>query len=131
MPFPWAAAIPAAASLVGSLFGGKEKRGPSFNEQLRQNNRMIDSTMGATMRAAEAHGVHPLYALGAPLQPAINFTAGGGDREPRVNRIMRGVQDMGQNIGRAIHAAGTPEEREFAKITAARSRAWPPRERAS
>lgn len=117
-PLITSALVQTGGSLLSGLLGGKKKRGPSFQDQLAMNGMMIDNTMGSTMAAAEKHGVHPLYALGAPLSPSINFTAGGDDREPRMNRMAGAAADMGQNIGRAIYARGTPEERAFAKITA-------------
>lgn len=103
-------------AIVGGLFGGSKKsKGPSFEEQLAMNDKMIKNTMKATMDAAADNGVHPLYALGAPLSPAINFTAGTDREGPNWPGI---VQDMGQNIGRAVHANATKEERALGEITA-------------
>ena len=61
---------------------------------------------------AKAAGIHPLYALGANTISAAPSYVG----DPNAGATPRALGDMGQNIGRAIHATRTNEERQLANI---------------
>lgn len=107
---------------IGGIFGGgggvgkanrlaeeTEKRQQALAYQTAEN-------MPSYLRAgAEKAGYHPLAVLG--LNPSVGGSSvsvgGGSDRN-----IISDMGDMGQNIGRAIHAMGTKEDRAMAAVAA-------------
>lgn len=131
--FDGAAWLGAGAALLGSVggfLGGKQEglsrvdqrfiahqqmamaeRNEAFQRQLAEQ--------GIRMRVAdaEAAGLHPLAALGASgasggFGPAT--ISGGSDYRP--SRVGSGLQNMGQEISRAMMAGSTREEREYKRL---------------
>lgn len=102
------------ASIAGSIGGlfGKKKRGPSFADMQVMEDQQIRNRLMSTMLGAKEAGIHPLYALGAPVlqNPGVSI---GGSEGPE-----RDWASAGQNIGTALHRISTSEERDLARITA-------------
>lgn len=126
----WLAATAALASSVGGFLGGKNQGLASHDQRFIAHQQMAMAerneafqrqlaTQGIRMRVAdaEAAGLHPLAALGASgasggFGPAS--ISGGSDYQP--SRVGHGLQNMGQEISRAMMAGATREEREYKKL---------------
>lgn len=114
----WVApAIMAGASLAGSLGGAAIQAGASgannaasmaFSREQLEFQREA-ATMGIRWKVADAQaaGIHPIYALGAPT---FNPSPIGLQLDAGPNYSAIGSQ-MGQDIGRAVAATQTPQER--------------------
>lgn len=106
--------ISTGANMLGGLFGGKQKRGPSVQEQVNAQalaQQTIDRNRPSWLvEGANAAGVHPLVAFG--MQPVsagqISFDSG-SDSGSKWGNI---AADAGQGLARTIEAAGTIEERQ-------------------
>lgn len=85
-----------AGNLVGAIMGGQDDGGRSAQYDFAQH------AIEWKVKDAQAAGIHPLYALGAPtmsFQPTVTGGAGWGDS----------LSSMGQNIDDAL-ARGMPRE---------------------
>jgi len=108
-------------SAVSGLFGGggDGKLHGEAREQAARNMKIQDDAFyhGIQYRVedAKAAGINPIYALGAPT---YNFSPVplGGDGGSGAAGV---ASDFGQNIGRAISAMSTADERATAKVMAA------------
>lgn len=91
--------IAAGANLIGGLLGRD-----SAKDQAQANiaNQMLFAKKGIQWRVEDAKkaGVHPLYALGAQTHSFSPVTVG--------DPLPQAIANMGQDVGRAIHA-GSPE----------------------
>ncbi|AXH73387.1 MAG: DNA pilot protein [Microviridae sp.] len=102
----WQFAIPAIAAAVGGIMGNDRAR-KAAHEANDLQERLSREGIQRRVADAKAAGIHPLYALGANT----------GTYSPAV-----AVQDyswlgnMGQDIGRAMMANGTDEERIAAAV---------------
>lgn len=101
-------------SAVGSLFGGL--LGKSSQEKANEQNIKLQKQFaqeGIQWKVADAvkAGVHPLYALGAQTT-AFSPSVVGDTALPNA------LQNMGQDIGRAVGARMTPEGKAAATIAA-------------
>lgn len=114
---------------VSSLIGGKQQADAARDnteasiafqrEQAESNNALqrefAQNGIRWKVEDAEAAGLHPLYALGGssasftPSAASVNFDDGGG-------HLGRALADAGQNVGRAVTAQQTPEQREAAQL---------------
>nr|QJB20682.1 MAG: DNA pilot protein [Microvirus sp.] len=110
--------ISAGSNILGGLFGGKSKKGPSLEDQYgaaavaSQNQaRLMPSHQVAGWKAA---GIHPLAGLGlsTPAAPAFG-QVGGNDGPDWGSRL----SEMGQGVSRAAAAFASREEREMAKAS--------------
>lgn len=102
-PIVTGALIGAGANLLGGILGGKSRK----REQQRQFNfqrEMAQHGVQWRVEDAKRSGVHPVYALGASLPSAAPISVGGGDDY--------GIAAAGQDIGRAVAATETAEQRE-------------------
>lgn len=102
------AAIGAGASLLGGRKAGKEAA------ELRRQEMELQKEFaqhGIRWRVADAKaaGLHPLYALGAQL-PSFTPSFQGAGQEGAA------LSEAGQNIGRAIAAGSTAQERALAAL---------------
>lgn len=94
--------ISGVSNLVGGLFGAKSAADAN-EENIRQQRAFAQQGIRWRVADAKAAGIHPLYALGA--QTASFAPSSVGDP------LGGAISDMGQNIGRAVDAAGTRDER--------------------
>lgn len=106
--------ISAGSSLLGGLFGKKDK-GPSVEDQLMTQRGSIFNTMKSTLDAAKEYGVHPLVALG------LNPGAGGasislGDNSSSRSTAGDLINEMGQNIAGAVGRMQSPDEKGVQQI---------------
>lgn len=94
--------IGAAGSLIGGLLGKKSAEDAN-RDNIRQQREFAQSGIQWRVADAKKAGIHPLYSLGA--QTASFAPSSVGDP------LGGAISDMGQNIGRAVDAAGTSGER--------------------
>lgn len=109
----------AAGSLIGGLIG-RESQEDIANQQERiaRDNMQMQKQFaqeGIRWRVsdAQAAGIHPLYALGAQIptySPSSYIPAEGGDP------LAAGLAAASQNIGRAIDAGSTQNERDSSRL---------------
>ncbi|WNK12680.1 MAG: DNA pilot protein [Microvirus sp.] len=101
----------AAGSAVAGLFGGggmspRKQMAAQYDYQRRLNQSAIQDRVAD----AEKAGIHPLYALGASLNPGgVSMPDQGSG-----NRLGDRLSNMGQNISRAVMAKQSQEERGLA-----------------
>lgn len=107
------------ASALGGFFGGGQE-GLSRDDQRFMAHKawnLADDQfyrgMQIRSRDAEAAGLHPLAALGVAPSSVSSSTAFAPQSKPSLGDRLN---NMGQNISRAISAYQTPEERELARI---------------
>lgn len=127
-PVVLAAGIQTGGNILGSLMGGKSKApawqpwmkaavGPGnvkagVNTLTKVQAFMDDYLMGAKMKAAKKHGIHPLVALGIPPSAVGGEASIGGD----VGASGQVAAELGQGIGRAVEAYATKDEREVTSV---------------
>lgn len=99
---------------VGSFFGGKKKP-PNFDDQMWMNQQAAGKMMEATFGKAKELGINPLYAAGLVSPNVPQWQSFGGDTSTGWADT---AMEMGQNIGRAIGAIQSDDERAFSAITA-------------
>lgn len=100
--------ISAGASLLGGILANKsQKDANDANAELQRE--FAQNGIRWKVADAEAAGIHPLYALGAQTSPASPSYAGSN---------FSFMNDMGQDIGRAVDAKRTQPERAKARIDA-------------
>jgi len=111
---PEAAAIMAGGEILGGLFGGgKLSARKQMAMQYEYQRNLNQTAIQDRVADAEKAGIHPLYALGASLNP-------GGVSMPDQSGSTLGdrLSNMGQNISRAMMAKQSREERAFAQRSA-------------
>lgn len=112
-PVTTAAVINAGSSILGGLFGGKKKKGPSLEDQYKahlQSQRELARYLPIEqVRGWQAAGIHPIYGMsGGSAQyssPALIGDSDGG------SSLGERIQGMGEGIGRAAEALASSEER--------------------
>lgn len=93
-----AAGLGAGSKLIGGIASDKSNK--KLQMKFAKN-----AIQWKTQDALKA-GIHPLYALGAPtMSPSVSLGQTGA-----------ALSDMGQDIGRAIEAGGTSEDRVLRKL---------------
>lgn len=120
MSFPWGSAISAGASIVGSSMqagSAKDAINAARDQAALDYQRQVEFAQnGIQWRVsdAKAAGIHPIFALGgntATYTPsAISYS---GDTS-----IGSGLAAAGQDIGRAIDATRSAEDRQTARLQA-------------
>lgn len=100
--------LSAGASLLGGALGRSSQRQANDDNAALQKE-FAQNGIRWKVEDAKAAGIHPLYALGAQT-PQASPSYVGGDTS--------WLQNAGQDIGRAIDAKRTPQERTNAKIEA-------------
>lgn len=124
-PMIVAAGIQAGSQLVGGLMG-KDNGKTQFLRQLdlqreaAQTNYAVQKEFaqhGVRWKVddAKAAGIHPLYALGASTN-AASPVATGNYQDYSHNPMPQAVANMGQDIGRAVNATRTQQERNQAHL---------------
>lgn len=114
----WAAAIPALATLAAGFMGKKAAdKARESNELLARRNEEMQrefARFGVRWKVedARAAGINPLAALGASTAAYSPIAVG----EPADNSMANMVHGMGQDIGRAITATKTAQEREMTAL---------------
>jgi len=109
----WGSLISAGASLAGAFIGAKSDKAATaatiqnaaLDRQLQKD--FAQQGIGWRVDDAKASGIHPLYAMGANLptySPSPISISGS-------NSWQKGLSDAGQNIGRAVSAAGSKADR--------------------
>lgn len=97
-------------SILGSLIGaGASLFGASKAEKEAKKNRKLQEdamhhSIQYKVEDAQRSGVHPLYAIGAPTFSPTPVMSGAGDM----------LASAGQDIGRAVSASMTPEQKSTA-----------------
>lgn len=100
--------IGAGASLLGGSLDNSNARGQWQNEYNAQKE-FAQNGIRWKVADAKAAGIHPLYALGAQ-------TASYSPQAVSHSNYAQTLGQMGQNIGRAIQAKFSKEERELANL---------------
>lgn len=107
------------AGTIGSFFGGGQE-GLSKDDQRFMAHQswtlardQFEKPMQVRARDAEAAGLHPLAALGVMPSSSSVATAFAPESKPNLGDRLN---NMGQNISRAISAYQTAPERELAKV---------------
>lgn len=111
MAFDFASIASTGLSLAGG-FGGKKKRGPSFEDQLVQASRVEKGRVNTAMELSKEYGIHPSILLGggasfSSAAPSFSFGSDSND-----------FSEIGQNVGRAVHAAMPRDERAYTEAAA-------------
>lgn len=110
---PWAAIIPAVASLAAagisaaSSSGAQSQAADQFQQNIANQHLMAQQGIQWKVNDAKAAGIHPLFALNAntaSFSPVHSVGGGGMD--------MSALSNAGQHIGRAIEATSTKPSRE-------------------
>lgn len=115
--------ISAGASLIGGLIGSnneKKARQQAEAQALRQEQlqrEFAQNSIQWRVQDAKAAGLHPLAALGAQTQSYSPISVG---YQPG-SAMPNAVAQMGQDIGRAVSARGTQQERAYQATTQALS----------
>lgn len=109
---PFGSLISAGASLLGGVLGrssadkAREANLHQFNLQRADQYRFARENIRWRVEDAKAAGIHPLYALGAPsISPSASYIGERGDSYSDIGRA-------GQDIGRAVDALATKDQRE-------------------
>lgn len=109
------ALIGGGASVLGGFMGSSSaSKAAKINQRINEANLKAQydfAQNGIKYRVADAKqsGIHPLFALGAQTySPSISSIGATAD-----NSWGNAVSDMGQNIGRAVAAKQTAEERSY------------------
>lgn len=122
---PWAAIIPAVASLAGSAIGAisssssaaanRDAQAQQAALNYQQQKEFAQHGVRWRVDDAKAAGIHPLYAMGAQTQ---SFAPSGfSPIDDRSGEILgSGLSQAGQHIGRAIDATRTKPERDEALV---------------
>lgn len=113
----WGSIISAAGSVLGGLLQGRQSADnasdiANMNAQLQRE--FAQNGIRWRVEDAQKAGIHPLYALGAQTtgyQPTVAYDGGGGG-------LGAGLAAAGQDIGRAIDATRTKDERYVARMEA-------------
>jgi len=105
------ALISAGSKLAGGLLGlaGAEKN----NHRGREAREAVYNSVAQRVKAARDWGISPLYALGAPTYSGAIST--GGDNG--LGSLGASLSDMGADIGRAVAAGQSEEERAIQRLT--------------
>lgn len=116
----WGSIISAGASLAGSLLG-KSSADKAHDAQMELGGQSLAlqremAQNGIRWRVADAKaaGLHPLYALGAQPFNSSPVSYIPGD----TSGISAGLAQAGQDIGRAVDATRTTEERQATRLDA-------------
>lgn len=112
---PWtgfaSAALGAAGSLAGGLFGSSGKNSHSYQYYLdrdyNQSQRIAQNQPSWLVEGARRAGLHPLAVLGMPLATGSSHSIGAGP-----DSDYSWLSDVGQGIGRAAGALLSKEDRE-------------------
>lgn len=99
------AAISAASSLIGGLFGQKKA-----DEQAKLQREFAQNSVQWKVEDAKKAGVSPLFALGAPTVSYSPISVG--------SDLASGITNAGQDISRAVTAGMTGGQRSSAYETA-------------
>lgn len=99
----WAA--PAAAKLAEGVLGQDNQR-KAVHEQMDAQREFAQMGVRWKVADAKAAGIHPLYALGANTQSFSPISVGGSP-------MASALGDMGQDIGRAVAANQSKQERDM------------------
>lgn len=111
-------AIGAAGSLLGGLLGqssasrSRDEANQLAREQMQMQYEFAQNGLRWKVEDAKRAGIHPLYAVGAPATSYAPVSVGGRADMSMANA----VSDMGQNIGRAVNATKTQDERTAAFV---------------
>lgn len=105
--------IGAGANLLGGLFGSSSNRS-MMRDQLRYQREFAQHGIRWRVEDAKAAGLHPLYAMGAQVTPY----------SPTLipDSVGPALAEAGQNIGRAVAATQTAEERMMTQLTLEKAR---------
>lgn len=121
--FPWGSLIGAAGNLIGGLLGqsnASDARAAAAAEAAANREFQVNAYKhGIRWRVedAKAAGIHPLAAIGAPaFNPSPVSVSGSVDQS-----MPTAIANMGQDIGRAVNATRTQDERTLAFTEAARA----------
>lgn len=95
--------IGGGTALASGALGAWNQR-EMMEDQLHQQQQFAQMGIRWRVADAEAAGLHPLYALNAPLIQPSPIGIGG-------NPLGEGLANMGQEVSRAIRAQETPDQR--------------------
>lgn len=114
-PIVTGALIGAGASLLGGAMSSRAGAREAARDRRFQE---AFARQGIQWRVADAQaaGVHPLYALGAPLQQASPIGINTG-------QMGQAVADAGQQVSRAIAATETADQKQIRELAIRRARA--------
>lgn len=96
-PLIGSALISAGGSLLGGIMGNNTEK-----KQMRMQREFAQNAIQWKVKDAEAAGIHPLYALGANTVSYSPIQTGS---------LGQGIQQAGQDIGRAVEAHGNRADR--------------------
>jgi len=122
---PLGAIIGGIGSVVGGLLGQKSQSDANqaprdiASDNIAMQREFAQSGIRWKVADAKAAGIHPLYALGANTHSFAPVSVQTDSSSPMGNAI----SDMGQNIGRAISATKTQQERELSALQLASAKA--------
>lgn len=110
-PLVTSSLISAGGGLLGSVFGGKKKRGPDLDDIQAFNQQNFENLFKSKMNMADKFGLHRLTMLGVDpgsgsVQPVFSGDGGGG---PSAGDF---IDQAGQGISRAVAAYAGREERD-------------------
>lgn len=100
--------IGAGASLLGGSLDNSNARG-QWQQEYNAQKEFAQNGIRWKVADAKAAGIHPLFALGAQ-------TASYSPQAVSHTNYAKTLGEMGQNIGRAISAKQTPEERHLSDL---------------
>jgi len=113
-PIIGGALISAGSSLLGGLFGSKGDKGAARRQEALQRE-FAQHGVRWRVEDAKAAGLHPLYALGAQLP---SYSPVYEQQDPGMGPYLA---EAGQNIGRAVAASQTAQERQMNALILART----------
>jgi len=104
----------AAGGIAGLFGGGSNNTAANLSYMNAQQDRAfqmaaMENGIKWRVRDAEQAGIHPLYALGAPVFSPSPTSVQNVDPSP--NLTPKYLSDMGQGLERAIRSTQTPQER--------------------
>lgn len=121
--FPWGALISAGSSLLGGLIGkdsSEKAQEAATNNAIMQadlQREFAKNSIRWRVEDAKSAGIHPLAALGNPGISYAPVSVGGGADMSMANA----VASAGQDIGRAVNATRTQDERDTAYLDQVRA----------
>lgn len=101
--------IGAAGSLLGGLLG-QSKQDKMAAANIAAQREFAQKGIRWKVADAQAAGIHPIYALGAPTHSFSPVSIG--------DSLGPGIRAAGQDIGRAINSTSSPGQRMSAEMTA-------------
>lgn len=114
-----AAVAAAGAAVVADQNAKKQRHQDARQRQIDRikQDEYAQNSISMKIQDARRAGVHPMYALGAPSMSYTPVSSGSSSGD--TDFLAQGINDMGQNIDRAVSATATDTQKKMAALALA------------